>query len=201
VPAALLIFTSGGDRVFATAVYEQFTSGTAPPWFAAMPTDVQSFVVLDYLPNLLAGPMTLDMLALASPAARPTATTEPTAASTSMQPAASTESVHNHASRIDVAIVAGTIALCSASQFGSFDAERPDERRDRPILCFPPIRNEQCGAGRKQRSTLLCSRRNSRTRTTCRRQWLCNRPPGYRNRCDVRYLKVIWWIPREQKRR
>jgi hypothetical protein len=120
VPAAVLILTGGGERVFATAVYEQFTPGTAPPWFEAMPTDVQSFVVLDYLPNLLAEPMTLDMLALASPAARPTATTEPTAVSTSMQPAASTESVHDHASRIDAAIVAGTIVpvVCVALVLG-----------------------------------------------------------------------------------
>ena len=41
-----------------------------------MPTDVQSFVVLNYLPNLLSEPMTLDLLA--SPAARPTSTTGPT---------------------------------------------------------------------------------------------------------------------------
>ncbi|GAB7329877.1 hypothetical protein MBLNU13_g01588t2 [Cladosporium sp. NU13] len=79
VPAAVQILTNGGSSDFATAVYRQFTSGTAPSWFQAMPTDVQSYVVLDYLPNWLNEPMALDWLALASPAARPTGTTGPTA--------------------------------------------------------------------------------------------------------------------------
>jgi hypothetical protein len=109
VPAAVLILTGGVERDFASAVYKQFTSGTAPPWFEAMPTDVQSFVVLDYLPNILNEPMTLDMLALASPAARPAATAESTATSTSMPPTTYTESTHDHASRIDVAMVVGTV--------------------------------------------------------------------------------------------
>ena len=78
IPAAVQILTNGGYPAFATAVYRQFTSGTAPPWFQAMPTDVQSYVVLDYLPNWLSEPMTLDWLALASPAARPTSPTGPT---------------------------------------------------------------------------------------------------------------------------
>jgi hypothetical protein len=116
----VLILTSGDSRDFATAVYRQFTSGTAPPWFQAMPTEVQSFVVLDYLPNLLTEPMTLDMLALASPAARPTATTEPTATSTSMPSATYTESTHDHASRNNVAMVTGTVVpvVCLALIFG-----------------------------------------------------------------------------------
>jgi hypothetical protein len=104
-----LILTGGIERDFASAVYKQSTSGTAPPWFEAMPTDVQSFVVLDYLPNILNEPMTLDMLALASPAARPAATAESTATSTSMPPTTYTESTHDHASRIDVAMVVGTV--------------------------------------------------------------------------------------------
>ena len=87
LPAAVVILTNSRDEDFATAVYSQFTSGTAPPWFKAMPTDAQSFVLLDYLPNGLSTPMTLDMLALAtvaSPAARPTGTTSPTSTSTHM---------------------------------------------------------------------------------------------------------------------
>jgi hypothetical protein len=77
VPASVQILTDAGSADFATAVYRQFTSGTAPSWFRAMPTHVQSFVVLDYLPNWLNEPMAIDMLALASPtpAARPTGTT------------------------------------------------------------------------------------------------------------------------------
>jgi hypothetical protein len=109
VPAVVLILTGGGERVFATAMYEQFTSGTAPPWFEAMPTDVQSFVILDHLPGWLTEPMTLDMLALASLAARPAATAESTATSTSMPSTTYTESRDNHASGINVAMVAGTI--------------------------------------------------------------------------------------------
>jgi hypothetical protein len=78
LPAAVLILAHDASEEFATGMYRQFTSGTAPSWFQAMPTDVQSFVVLDYLPNWLNEPMTIDMLALASPAARPTAATGPT---------------------------------------------------------------------------------------------------------------------------
>jgi len=78
VPATVQNLTSGGDADFATAMYRQFTSGTAPPWFQAMPTDAQSFVVLDYLPNWLSEPMALEVLAVASPASRPTSTTGPT---------------------------------------------------------------------------------------------------------------------------
>ena len=52
-----------------------------------MPTDAQSFVVLYYLPNWLSEPMTIDMLALASPAARPTSTVEPTTTHKSMSSA------------------------------------------------------------------------------------------------------------------
>jgi hypothetical protein len=109
VPAVVLILTGGGERVFATAVYEQFTSGTAPPWFEAMPTDVQSFVILDYLPVWLNEPMTLDMFALASPAARPAATAESTATSTSVPSTIYAESGDDHASGINVAMVAGTV--------------------------------------------------------------------------------------------
>lgn len=76
VPAAVQILTNDQSADFATAVYRQFTSGTAPPRFKSMPTDVQSFFVLDYLPNLLSEPMTLDLRA--SPAAGPTNSTGPT---------------------------------------------------------------------------------------------------------------------------
>jgi hypothetical protein len=79
LPAAVLILAHDGNPGFASAMYKQFISGTAPPWFQAMPTAARSFVVLDYLPNWLSEPMTLDIQQmLASPAARPTATSEPT---------------------------------------------------------------------------------------------------------------------------
>ena len=73
VPAAVQILTNGQSADFATAVYKQFTSGTASPRFKSVPTDVQSFFVLDYLPDLLSEPMTFDLLA--SPAAEPTSST------------------------------------------------------------------------------------------------------------------------------
>jgi hypothetical protein len=87
LPAAVLILTNGRGVDFTTAVYRQFTSETARPWFKAMPTEAQGFVLLDYLPNWLSEPMTLDAQQLATvarPAARPTSTTWPTSTSNPM---------------------------------------------------------------------------------------------------------------------
>lgn len=73
VPAAVGMLDGdyGYHGTYATAIYAQFTSGTAPPWFTALPAEVQSYLVLEFLPHWLGEPMTIDMLALASPAARP----------------------------------------------------------------------------------------------------------------------------------
>lgn len=152
VPAAVLLL-SDSYAAFATAVYEQFTSGTAPPWFGAMPTDVQSFVVLDYLPNNLDEPMTLDILALASPAARPTATAEPTTASS---PTLSTPSATSDKSglddspspRINVAVMTGiivaVISLVLILSFAIWFLQRRKARRARSsINTLPPLDPER----------------------------------------------------------
>lgn len=128
VPAAVLIMTDYLDEAFATAVYSQFTSGTAPPWFKAMPTDVQSFVALDFLPKKLKDePMTLDMLALASPAARPTSTPASTSTST---PSATND---DHSPRVNVAVITGVvvpvISLALIFSFAIWFFQRRKSRR------------------------------------------------------------------------
>lgn len=153
MPAAVMILSDGNGAGFATAVYNQFASGTAPPWFKSMPTDVQSFVVLDYLPNNLDEPMTLDILALASPAARPTATTEPTAAS---KPTLSTPSATpdesgpdpSHSPRTKVAVITGTVVsvislACILSFAILFIRHRKARRAKSSANTLPPLDPER----------------------------------------------------------
>lgn len=87
LPAAIALLASKKYDV-ATAVYSQFTSGIPPPWFTSMPSNVQSYVVLNWLPSYLAEPMTIDILAMANPS--PVATPTPGPAATS-QPTATRE--------------------------------------------------------------------------------------------------------------
>lgn len=106
VPAQIAILNVPGtlyDRRarIASAVYDQFTSGSAPPWFTAMPKDAQSYVVQDFLPNNLEDPMTLDILALASPISTATPAPGPTATP-------SAEPAHGMNSK-EKAVVAGTV--------------------------------------------------------------------------------------------
>lgn len=83
LPAPVRLLGSTDSLALATAVYSQFSSGTPPSWFTAMPSKAQSYVILEWLPNNMQQPMTIDMLALASPVATPTpgptATSQPTA--------------------------------------------------------------------------------------------------------------------------
>jgi hypothetical protein len=148
LPAAVQILSKGGSADFATAVYKQFTSGTAPSWFQVMPTDVQSYVVLDYLPNWLSEPMTLDWLALASPAARPTSTPGPTSI------AAPTVTIKPTPSAIDrtsfkkdvvvVAILIPLVALAIALGFAIWFFRYRRKRRARSLASsLPPLDPEQ----------------------------------------------------------
>lgn len=146
LPAAVQILKSGSDADFATAVYNQFTSGTAPPWFQAMPMDVQSFVVLDYLPNWLGVPMTIDLLA--SPAARLTATTEPTGTTGPAATNKSIPSVMNQTSSkrgtIVAAIVIPLFILALALGFAIFFVRYRRRRRAKSLASsLPPLDPEQ----------------------------------------------------------
>jgi len=148
LPAAVQILKSGSDRDFATAVYNQFTSGTAPPWFRAMPTDVQSFVVLDYLPYWLSVPMTIDMLALASPAARPTGTTSPTdttGPTATFKPMPTT--TNRTSSKKDIVVVAilvPLVILAVAIGFAIWFVRYRRKRRARSLASdLPPLDPEQ----------------------------------------------------------
>jgi len=145
VPAAVQILTNGQSADFATAVYRQFTSGTAPPWFRSMPTDVQSFVVLDYLPNLLSEPMTLDLLA--SPAARPTSTTGPTGTAGPTATIKLTPSSMDRSSKrgtIIAAILIPLFILALALGFAIFFIRYRRKRRARSLAgSLPPLDPEQ----------------------------------------------------------
>jgi len=44
------VFYSGHAADFLTTIYYQFTSGTGPSWFSAMPTYAQTYLVTYYLP-------------------------------------------------------------------------------------------------------------------------------------------------------
>lgn len=72
VPAAVALLDDDYGHKYATAIYDQFTSGEPPHWFTSLSKDAQSFVILDFLPDHLDEPMTLDLLAFASPASTPT---------------------------------------------------------------------------------------------------------------------------------
>lgn len=72
VPAPVALLDDDYGYNYATAIYNQLTSGEAPPWFVSLSPEIQSFVVLDFLPGRLDQPMTFDLLALASPASTPT---------------------------------------------------------------------------------------------------------------------------------
>lgn len=143
LPAAILILAHGGSPDFATAVYSEFTSGTAPPWFQAMPTDVQSFVVLDYLPNWLDVPMTLDMQQmLASPAARPTGTTGPTA--TSKPTLAAVDQTSPKSGTIAIAILIPLLIVALALGFTVGFIRHRRRRRARSLASdLPPLDPEQ----------------------------------------------------------
>lgn len=115
LPANIAVLNSN-TRLFANAVYSQFTSGIAPSWFTQLPPDTQSYVVRDFLPNNLDQPMSLDLLALASPAAkptlRPTATATPeSTVSVIRSPSAivSPSAVSDHRDHRKLAIVLGVI--------------------------------------------------------------------------------------------
>lgn len=146
LPAAVQILKGGSDADFATAVYNQFTSGTAPPWFKAMPTDVQSFVVLDYLPNWLSVPMTVDLLA--SPVARPTGTTGPTATPIPTVTSRPTVSAKDQASpksgTIVIAILIPLLIIALALGFTVGFIRHRRRRRARSLASdLPPLDPEQ----------------------------------------------------------
>jgi hypothetical protein len=154
LPAAVQILTDGGSPDFASAVYQQFTSGTAPPWFQAMPTDAQSYVVLDFLPNWLREPMTLDWLALASPAARPTTTPGPTSVTgptgttrPTLIPMPTVSATNQTSSRRDVVVVAiliPLVALAIALGFAIWFFRYRRKRRARSLASsLPPLDPEQ----------------------------------------------------------
>lgn len=69
-----------GDGPFATAMYNQWTSGIAPDWFGSIQPSAQSFLLYDNFPNNLEEPMTLALSRSASPAAVPTSGSSSTAA-------------------------------------------------------------------------------------------------------------------------
>lgn len=141
LPAAILMLKNQG-AVFATAVYSQFTSGTAPSWFEAMPTDAQSFVLLDYLPNWMSEPMTLDLLAMASPASRPTGTAEPTTTS-SFEPVPERASTKK-APILFAAIFVPMISLAFALGFAVWFIRRRRKRRAISLASnLPPLDPEQ----------------------------------------------------------
>jgi hypothetical protein len=155
VPASVQILTDAGSADFATAVYRQFTSGTAPSWFRAMPTHVQSFVVLDYLPNWLNEPMAIDMLALASPtpAARPTGTTPtgtagPTSTTGRITISTSTPPARDKTSSkkdvVVVAILVPLVILAVAIGFAIWFVRYRRRRRARSLASdLPPLDPEQ----------------------------------------------------------
>lgn len=103
IPAPIAIIHE--MRQFATAVYEEFTSGSAPPWFTKMPREVRSFVVQDFLPVYVQVQMTLDIAALAKPGSTATPMPGPTAAPS---PSGLTRVADKMSSR-EKAVVAGTV--------------------------------------------------------------------------------------------
>lgn len=103
---------------FANAIYDDFTSGTPPPWFTAMPNAVQSFLILDYIPNWMSErPMALRVLGeTAQPGASPTSsiptstlTPIQTSLSTAMDPELFSDTAPEPSDRHLVPIVVGTI--------------------------------------------------------------------------------------------
>lgn len=109
VPAPVALLDDGIGGKYATAIYDQFTSGEPPSWFTSLSPDVQSFVILDFLPGHLDEPMTLDLLAFASPASTPTPVPAATTRIDDPEPTASPTIMDQEriASR-DKAIIAGT---------------------------------------------------------------------------------------------
>lgn len=110
VPAPVALLDDGIGCKYATAVYEQFTSGEPQLWFTSISPDVQSFVISDFLPGHLDEPMTLDLLAFASPASTPTPV--PAATTGSDDPELTASATVMDQERIaprDKAIIAGTI--------------------------------------------------------------------------------------------
>ena len=112
-----------------------------------MPTEVQSYVVLGYLPNWLSEPMALDWLALASPAARPTGDTGATATTGPIATTKLTSSSMDHSSKRDTivaAILTPLFILALALGFTIFFIRYRRDRRARSLASsLPPLDPEQ----------------------------------------------------------
>lgn len=112
-----------------------------------MPTDVQSFVVLDYLPNWLSTPMELNFLDLASPAVRPTPATGPTGTTVPTATFKPTPIVINQTSLkkgIVVVAILVPLVILAAIGFAIWFVRYRRRRRARSLASsLPPLDPEQ----------------------------------------------------------
>ncbi|KAM0720626.1 hypothetical protein Q7P37_004763 [Cladosporium fusiforme] len=141
LPVPIAIFSTQ-TSLLATAVFNEFSSGSAPAWFTDMPRDVQSYIVQDFLPNYLQEPMTLDILALAKPGSTATPVPAPTLA-----PVAEYTQIAHGMSSKDKVVVAGTVipvvSIGAAIAFGFWLARRRKRKqRSRPASSAHPFDSE-----------------------------------------------------------